>query len=70
MTLKAWNALIKMERDQKHSLLQQRVKIQRDLIGKTNQLLEDFRTKAEEERLEVCCMYLCMMVILTVVLVS
>lgn len=54
MTLKAWDGLIKKERDKKHCFLQQRVKIQRDLIGKTNQHLEDLRTKVEQERLEVC----------------
>ncbi len=53
-TFKAWNALIQKERDHKYRVLQQRVRIQRELIGKKDQVLQDIRTKAEEERLEVC----------------
>lgn len=66
MTLKAWDALLKKERDQKFSLLRQRVKIQRDLIGKTNQLQKDLQTQVEEERLEV--MYSCTWIIIIICL--
>ena len=45
---------MRQEKDQKHQLLQQRVKIQRELIEKNDEMANDLRARAELERLEVC----------------
>lgn len=52
-TVKTWDALLREEKSQKHHVLQERVKIQRELIGKNDELSKDLKIKAEEDRLEV-----------------
>ena len=51
--LKSWDALHQKERDGKHCFLQQRVKLQHDLIAKADQLAEEKRTKAVNEQQKV-----------------
>ena len=41
------------EREHKHSVLQQRVRVQRKLISKNEELSGEFRQKAEEEKAKV-----------------
>jgi len=51
--LKSWDALHQNERDEKCCFLQQKVKLQHDLIAKADQLSEEIRAKAMEEQQEV-----------------
>jgi len=51
--LKSWDALHQKERDVKCGFLQQKVKLQHDLIAKADQLSEEIRAKAMEEQQEV-----------------
>lgn len=51
--LKSWDALHQKERDEKCCFLQQKVKLQHDLIAKADQLSEEIRAKAMEEQQEV-----------------
>ena len=51
--MKTWDTLLREEKSQKHHLLQERVKMQRELIGKNDEFSNDLKSKAEEDRLEV-----------------
>lgn len=51
--LKSWDASLQWERDKKFHNLQQRVRIQRELITKNNQLSDQLRKKAEDEQIDV-----------------
>ena len=51
--MRCWDALLQQERDEKYSVLKQRVHVQRQLICKKEELAEQLRVKAEGEQMEV-----------------
>ena len=59
-----WDVIQQSERDRKKVILEQRVKIQRQLISKTDVLSKQLWTAAERKKLKVraWCVYMCVCV--------
>ena len=51
--MRCWDALLQREREEKYSVLKQRVHVQHQLISKKEELTEQLRANAEGERMEV-----------------